>query len=219
MVNNLIAISIATQQAIALNRISSYRDSTQKIRSILGRKQVSTKPASQDNADAGDLAKEAPDELAANDRIQLDEAREFWDPKWSQLFVWQSPIMLLNFSILFYLVGFLLVIIEPARAAMMSWMIVEVKVRDTGLTVLRHYSNLGPPHDRSFGYPSLLLPFRYPYMLLLLASYTIKYTTYETITAIQREQSGMYYQRVRKRFAIKSCTGEKREIRRGENTV
>jgi hypothetical protein len=168
-----------------LNRISTYQDSTQKIRSILGKKRVSTKPASRDNADAGDLAEQAPAGLPANDRIQLDEAREFWDPKWSQLFVWQTPIMLLNFSILFYLVGFLLVILEPARAAMMSWISVDVKVRDARLTVLRYYSDLGRPHDRSSGYPSLLLPFRYPFMLLLLASYTIKYTAYKTIAVIQ----------------------------------
>jgi hypothetical protein len=109
LTNNLVAMSIATHQSITLNRISAYRDSTSKIRSILGKRRTKPKQATGTAADEG--------------------TREFWDPRWSQLFVWQTPIMLLNFSILFYLAGFIILMAEPIKAIVPSWQNVDIKVR------------------------------------------------------------------------------------------
>ncbi|KAH0543152.1 hypothetical protein FGG08_002497 [Glutinoglossum americanum] len=77
---DLAAICMATQQGVALNRLSCYVDGPARIRSLLG-----VPPA------------------VATGTIY---------PRWSQLYVWQTPIMLLNFSIFFYTMGLAILVFD-----------------------------------------------------------------------------------------------------------
>ena len=72
---NIIAISISTQQAITLHRLSCYPDSAKRILSMLGRP--------------------APPSSSTN---------KTW-PKYAQVYLWQTAVILLNFGILLFLVG------------------------------------------------------------------------------------------------------------------
>ena len=65
------------QQSVSLSRISSYNNYASRIRDLLGEKLL-------------------PED---NDR------GEIWVPRILQLYVWQTPIMLLNFGILVFVVG------------------------------------------------------------------------------------------------------------------
>lgn len=84
LVLSLAAICLATQQSIALNRISSYKDYTSRIRSLLGQEIVS-----EDN-----------------------DKSKTWVPRKLQLYVWQASIMLLNFGILLFVIGLGIMISE-----------------------------------------------------------------------------------------------------------
>lgn len=85
LVLDLVAICLATQQSVALNRLSCYKDGLSKIRFVLGHMQPSK-----------------------------DGRPETWEPRRLQLYVWQTPIMLLNFSILLFIIGLSVMIIGAA---------------------------------------------------------------------------------------------------------
>jgi len=84
LVLSLTAICLATQQSVALNRISSYKDYASRIRSLLGQEIVS----------------------------QDDDKGKRWVPRKLQLYVWQTSIMLLNFGILLFVIGLGVMIFE-----------------------------------------------------------------------------------------------------------
>ncbi len=84
LVLSLVAICLATQQSVALNRTSSYRDCTSRIRSLLGQKLLS----------------------------EDSDRSETWVPRMLQLYVWQTPIMLLNFGILAFVIGLGIMVFE-----------------------------------------------------------------------------------------------------------
>ncbi|KAK4209373.1 hypothetical protein QBC37DRAFT_324064, partial [Rhypophila decipiens] len=79
---NLTSICLATQQGVSLNRLSGYSDSLSKIRNLLG--------------SAG---------FHRQHRVTVT-------PHWDQLYVWQTPIMLLNVSIILFITGVVILIFE-----------------------------------------------------------------------------------------------------------
>ncbi|KAN0115325.1 hypothetical protein V8E51_004869 [Hyaloscypha variabilis] len=89
LVLSLVAICLATQQSVALNRVSSYKNYDDKIRSMLGHKVVSK------DTDRG----------------------ETWTPRYLQLYVWQTPIMHLNFGILGFFIGLGIMLFERIEGA------------------------------------------------------------------------------------------------------
>jgi hypothetical protein len=81
------AISIATQQSVALSRVSNHVDSLSKIRSLLG--------------------KRLPAEGDANPNYR---------PLTSQLFVWQIPTMMLGNSIVLLLLGLAIFVFDDVKS-------------------------------------------------------------------------------------------------------
>jgi hypothetical protein len=77
------------QQSVALNRLSSYQDCPLRIRSLLGQKLVS----------------------------KDSDRSETWIPRKLQLYVWQTPIMLLNFGILAFVFGLGIMVFENRNGA------------------------------------------------------------------------------------------------------
>lgn len=63
------------QQSVALYRLGCYEDGLSRLRAILGRE---------------------------NRRA---DGRILWTVRWSQMVVWQMPVMLLNFAILLFISG------------------------------------------------------------------------------------------------------------------
>jgi len=107
LVLSLVAICLATQQSVALNRVSSYKNYDDKIRSMLGHKVVSK------DTDRG----------------------ETWTPRYLQLYVWQTPIMHLNFGILGFFIGLGIMLFERIEGAEYSGPVpkgLEPKVRVLG---------------------------------------------------------------------------------------
>lgn len=84
LVLSLVAICLATQQSVALNRVSSYKDYDSRIRSLLGYKVV----------------------------WKNSDRAEAWTPRKLQLYVWQTPIMHLNFGILGFVFGLGIMVFE-----------------------------------------------------------------------------------------------------------
>jgi len=76
---DLVAVCLATQQTVALNRLSCYKDGLSRIRLLLGEKLVSKE----------------------------EGQPERWTPRVLQLYVWQTPIMLLNFGVALFVGGLL----------------------------------------------------------------------------------------------------------------
>ena len=89
LVLSLAAICLAMQQSVALSRLSSYNDYASRIRALLGQKLLSK------DSDRG----------------------ETWVPSKLQLYFWQTPIMLLNFGILVFVVGLGMMIFENRKGA------------------------------------------------------------------------------------------------------
>jgi len=87
----LTSICLATQQAVFLNRLSGYSDSLSRIRGILGSQ---------------------PQFLG---RPKADPM-----PNWDQLYVWQTPIMLLNFSVILFIVGIVIMLVDGLKEIMSS---------------------------------------------------------------------------------------------------
>ncbi|KAK3179824.1 hypothetical protein K4F52_008741 [Lecanicillium sp. MT-2017a] len=75
LILGLTAISSAMQQSVALYRLGCYEDGLSRLRAILGRE---------------------------NRRA---DGRILWTVRWSQMVVWQMPVMLLNFAILLFISG------------------------------------------------------------------------------------------------------------------
>jgi len=82
LVLDLTAICLATQQSVALNRLSCYRDGPARIRALLGKRKKHLGAAGRE-----------------------EESANICSPRLGQLYVWQTAIMLLNFSILLFTVG------------------------------------------------------------------------------------------------------------------
>lgn len=82
----LTSICLATQQAVFLNRLSGYADSPSRIRAILG---------SQFHPPG------------RTDTVVV--------PNWDQLYVWQAPIMLLNISVLLFIVGIVILVADGLK--------------------------------------------------------------------------------------------------------
>lgn len=76
----LTSICLATQQGVALNRISGYVNSLERLRAMLG---TDSSPASTSTT-----------------------------PHWDQLYVWQTPIMLLNVSVILFIVGLIIMVFD-----------------------------------------------------------------------------------------------------------
>ena len=89
LVLSLAAICLAMQQSVALSRLSSYNDYASRIRALLGQKLLSK------DSDRG----------------------ETWVPSKLQLYFWQTPIMLLNFGILAFMVGLGIMVFENRNGA------------------------------------------------------------------------------------------------------
>jgi len=87
---SLASICLGTQQSVALNRISSYTDAPARIRSLIGEK-LRPRPRNIDDQVDKDTSGELHEELM---------------PRTLQLYVWQTPIMCLNFGIASYVIGF-----------------------------------------------------------------------------------------------------------------
>lgn len=101
----LTAISLAAQQTIGLNRLRSCENGLLKIRHLLGEapEQGERHPtASYASDDAKDVLKKT--------KI-----------KRSQLWAWQTPIMMSNFAILLFIVGLMIAIFARAAATMGDW--------------------------------------------------------------------------------------------------
>jgi len=76
----LTSICLATQQGVALNRISGYANSLERLRAMLG---TDSSPVSNSTT-----------------------------PNWDQLYVWQTPIMLLNVSVILFIVGLIIMVFD-----------------------------------------------------------------------------------------------------------
>lgn len=85
----LTSVSSATQQAVTLNRLSTYSNGLTRIRLLL----ASRTPSEQ-----------------AHDGHNAQHNR----PSLRQLYVWQTPIMFLNFSILLYIAGLMTLVFQVA---------------------------------------------------------------------------------------------------------
>ncbi len=68
---DLTCICLATQQAVAINRVSCYPDKDVKIREMLG----------------------------------VEGTNGIRRPRWSQIFVWQTPVMLMYIGVLLFVAG------------------------------------------------------------------------------------------------------------------
>lgn len=101
----LTAISLAAQQTIGLNRLRSCENGLLKIRHLLGEA-----PWKQEHhSDVSHVSDDAKDGF---NRTKI---------KRSQLWAWQTPIMMSNFAILLFIVGLMIAIFARAAATMGDW--------------------------------------------------------------------------------------------------
>ena len=107
----LTAISLAAQQTIGLNRLYSCEDGLLKIRHLLGEANPRHRSLSM-----GFYTTESHDNQG---RIRI---------KRSQLWTWQTPIMLSNFSILLFIVGLMIAIFVRAAATLGDFSKSDTKV-------------------------------------------------------------------------------------------
>ena len=107
---NLTAICLATQQTVALHRLSCYSKGLAMIRSMLGEYQK---------------------EPINDETITRSAGR--CRPRWLQLYVWQTAIMLLNFSVLLFIVGLVVFIFDQLGrqdgGVLERWRENDIKVR------------------------------------------------------------------------------------------
>ena len=107
----LTAISLAAQQTIGLNRLYSCEDGLLKIRHLLGEANPRHRSLSM-----GFYTSES-HENEGRTRI-----------KRSQMWTWQTPIMLSNFSILLFIVGLMIAIFVRAAATLGDFSKSDTKV-------------------------------------------------------------------------------------------
>jgi hypothetical protein len=106
------------QQSVTLNRISTYEDAPTRIRSLIGERLI------------------PPDNGNNTDKDGSGEHAEQWKPRIIQLYVWQTPIMCLNFGIVAFVVGFAVLVFgkwsnkSDSIQGRQDSMILEGKVRD-----------------------------------------------------------------------------------------
>ncbi|KAL8935987.1 MAG: hypothetical protein Q9216_005163 [Gyalolechia sp. 2 TL-2023] len=103
----LTAISLATQQTIGLSRLSSCENGWLKVRHLLGK----------DNPDYGKSL-----------RRPHKHAKNKMKMKTSQLWMWQTPVMLSNFSILLFVVGLMISIFARAARTRGDWTKGQIQV-------------------------------------------------------------------------------------------
>lgn len=108
----LTAISLAAQQSIGLNRLYSCEDGLLKIRLVLG-----------------ELNPRYEERTPRTHREDHNDADARIRMRRSQLWMWQAPIMLLNFSILLFIIGLMLSIFVRAVASTGGLSSPEIKVR------------------------------------------------------------------------------------------
>ncbi|KAL9115059.1 MAG: hypothetical protein Q9187_007353 [Circinaria calcarea] len=109
---SLTSISIATQQCIGLNRLSSREDGPGKIRLLLGEENPRfDKPHT--------ATYTGRDEKITEYRLRMRK---------SQLWVWQTPVMLLNFAILLFIIGLMIAVFSRAVKAHGDWSTGDIKV-------------------------------------------------------------------------------------------
>ena len=101
----LTAISLAAQQTITLNRLCSCENGLLKIRHMLGE----PNPKYQGDSPKSYVRKT---QSKAGHRVRI---------KRSQLWTWQTPIMLSNFSILLFIIGLMIGIFAKAAASRGDW--------------------------------------------------------------------------------------------------
>jgi hypothetical protein len=87
LILGLTSLSSAMQQSLTLYRLGCYEDSLPRLRAILGRRQ------------------------------RRVDGSTFWTVRWSQMVVWQVPVMLLNFAILLFIGGVVGMLKERAMRA------------------------------------------------------------------------------------------------------
>lgn len=97
---SLTAISLAAQQSIGLNRLYSCDDGLLKIRCVLG--EVNPNYEGHRPRTHGE---------------EHDDTDTRMRPRRSQLWLWQTPIMFLNFSILLFVIGLMISIFVRAAAS------------------------------------------------------------------------------------------------------
>ena len=101
----LTAISLAAQQTIGLNRLRSCENGWLKIRHLLGEA-----PGKEDHHPTASHGSDDAKDVSNRTRI-----------KRSQLWAWQTPIMMSNFAILLFIVGLMIAIFARAAATMGDW--------------------------------------------------------------------------------------------------
>ena len=102
----LTAISLAAQQTIGLNRLRSCENGLLKIRHLLGEAPGKAQDRHLAASHGSDNAKDG----LTRTRI-----------KRSQLWAWQTPIMMSNFAILLFIVGLMIAVFARAAATMGDW--------------------------------------------------------------------------------------------------
>lgn len=99
LILGLTAISSATQQSLTLYRLGYYEDCLSRLRHILGQEH------------------------------RRKDGSTVWTVRWAQMVVWQIPVMLLNFSILLFVSGLLVLLRAKAIQAGDQLSHDDVKVR------------------------------------------------------------------------------------------
>jgi hypothetical protein len=102
LILGLTAVSSAMQQSLTLYRLGCYEDCLPRLRAILGREH------------------------------RRADGSTFWRVRWSQMVVWQVPVMLLNFAILLFVSGVVGMLRDRAMRAVKAGVGLEsddVKVR------------------------------------------------------------------------------------------
>lgn len=106
MVLALTAISLATQQTIGLSRLRSGKDGWANVRLLLGEKNPDYL-----KGPSGQSQRSWPYKSAESE----------FKMKRSQLWLWQTPVMLSNFAILFFVVGLMISVFVRAARSRGDW--------------------------------------------------------------------------------------------------
>ena len=120
----LTAISLAAQQTIGLGRLSTCENGWLKIRHLLGEQNPSCGTRSKCRIIAS-LRRHS------ESRVRL---------KKSQLWIWQTPVMLSNFAILLFVIGLMISIFARAAALHGDWSTGRIQVILTHPTIF-HFLN------------------------------------------------------------------------------
>ncbi|KAL8831671.1 MAG: hypothetical protein Q9170_005194 [Blastenia crenularia] len=114
LVLTLTAISLATQQTIGLSRLCSCENGWLKVRNLLGEENPSYR-----------RIERKPSFLSRPQRHPENKIRM----KKSQLWMWQTPVMLLNFAILLFVIGLMISVFVRAARYGGDWTNGRIQVR------------------------------------------------------------------------------------------